>query len=151
MAEFHTWMYWVGAGIICIIIEIFDPAFFFLSLGVGAIITGILSSLGFVNRFFFLQVLIFAIVSFLTFLSMRKLSHKVLSNPEVPTNVYALIGQNGFVTTEIPTDGRGYVKIGGEEWSAITKTGEPLAAGARITVVALEGNKVIVESKKEAS
>jgi membrane protein implicated in regulation of membrane protease activity len=151
MSDFSPWMYWVAAGITCIIIEIFYPAFFFLSIGIAAIITGILASLHMISSFIVLQIIIFGVVSIITFISMKKLGKKVISEPTKPTNVYALIGQSGIVTTNIPAVGRGHVKIGGEEWSAISKTGEPIATGTTVTVMELDGNKVIVESKKDES
>ncbi len=151
MSDFSPWMYWVAAGIICVIIEIFYPAFFFLSIGIAAIITGILASLHVISSFVVLQIIIFGVVSILTFLSMKKLGKKIISEPTKPTNVYALIGKSGHVTTNIPSVGRGHVKIGGEEWSATSKTGESIATGTMIVVVELDGNKVIVESKKDES
>lgn len=39
----QAWMIWMIIGIICIVIEIFDPAFFFFSLGIAGIATGLLS------------------------------------------------------------------------------------------------------------
>ncbi|HNX01751.1 MAG TPA: NfeD family protein, partial [Candidatus Cloacimonadota bacterium] len=125
MGAFSPWMYWVAAGIICVIIEIFYPAFFFLSIGIAAIITGILASHHLISNFIVLQIIIFGVVSIITFLSMKKLGKKVISGPSKPTNVYALVGQTGIVTTNIPASGRGHVKLGGEEWSAISQTGEP--------------------------
>jgi membrane protein implicated in regulation of membrane protease activity len=151
MSEFSPWMYWVAAGIICVIIEIFYPVFFFLSIGIAAILTGILASLHGISSFIVLQIIIFGVISILTFLSMKKLGKKVISEPTKPTNVYALIGQIGIVTTNIPASGRGHVKIGGEEWSATSQTGEPIATGSQVVIVALDGNKVIVESKKDES
>jgi|WetSurMetagenome_2_1015567.scaffolds.fasta_scaffold906538_1 membrane protein implicated in regulation of membrane protease activity len=151
MNDFSPWMYWVAIGIICVIIEIFYPAFFFLSIGIASIITGVLASLHIISSFIVLQIVIFGIVSILTFLSMKKLGKKVIAEPTKPTNVYALIGQFGTVTTNIPASGRGHVKIGGEEWSATSQTGEALATGTKVVIVALDGNKVIVEIKKDES
>jgi membrane protein implicated in regulation of membrane protease activity len=151
MPEITLWMYWVSAGIICVIIEIFYPVFFFLSIGIASIITGILASLHIIPSSIPFQIVVFGIISILTFLSMKKLGKKIISEPTKPTNVYALIGQHGIVTTHIPAVGRGHVKIGGEEWSATSQTGEEIATGTKVIIVALDGNKVIVESKKDES
>ena len=43
------WQIWMMLGIGFIIIEIFDPAFFFFSLGIGAIITSLLSLIPFLG------------------------------------------------------------------------------------------------------
>ena len=144
------WMIWVAAGIVCMIIEIFTPGFFFMSIGISAILTGILSI--FIPNLISVQVGIFVVITFLLFLNLRKFSKKLISEKTEETNIFALKGKVGFVTKAIPADGRGYVKIGGEEWSAVEKNGEEIAEGEKITVVATEGNKLIVnkfESKEE--
>lgn len=140
----QAWQIWMIIGIICIVIEIFDPAFFFLSLGVAAIITGLIS---FGVNSTALQIIIFAVLSFLAFLSMRKLGKKILSNPRSDTNVYALKGKLGLITKEIPEHGRGQVKIGGEEWSAIAKDNQHIELNSKVNVVDIEGNKLIVEKQ----
>jgi len=132
-------------GIGFVIVEIFDPAFFFISFGIGAILTSLLSMLPFIGNSIPLQILSFAIFSFISFLFMRKLGRKVLSHPGSETNVFALKGKQGFVTKEIPLDGKGYVKIGGEEWVAVEENQQAVELDAKVTIVGIEGNKVIVQ------
>lgn len=139
------WHVWMIMGIGFIIIEIFDPAFFFVSLGIGAILTALVSLLPVVQSSVPLQIFIFAILSFIAFLFMRKLGKKVLSNPGSDTNVYALKGKNGFVTKEIPAEGKGYVKIGGEEWVAVEENQQAVDMGAKVIITGIDGNKVIVK------
>ncbi|MBM4398857.1 MAG: NfeD family protein [Candidatus Cloacimonetes bacterium] len=138
-----AWQIWMIIGILCIVIEIFDPAFFFLSLGAAAIITGLLSL---VIPSTPLQILVFAVLSFLAFLSMRKMGKKLLSTAKSDTNVFALKGKKGMVTKEISEQNKGYVKIGGEEWPALEKNNKSVPVNAKIVVVDIEGNKLIVES-----
>jgi len=139
------WHIWMILGIGFIIVEIFDPAFFFISFGIGAILTSLLSMLPFIGNSIPLQILSFAIFSFISFLFMRKLGRKVLSHPGSETNVFALKGKQGFVTKEIPLDGKGYVKIGGEEWVAVEENQQAVELDAKVTIVGIEGNKVIVQ------
>lgn len=141
-----AWQIWMIIGIICIIIEIFDPAFFFFSLGIAAIVTGLLSLL---VQSTALQILIFVILSFISFLLMRKLGKKVLSVTDKDTNVYALKGKPGVVTKAIPENGKGYVKIGGEEWSAVEVDNKAIDLNSKITVLDIEGNKLIVQEQKQ--
>jgi len=140
------WMIWVGIGIICVIIEIFTPGFFFMSIGVGAIITGLLA--GLVTNLP-LQILIFAVVTFIIFITTRKWSKKLFASSAETTNVAALIGKTGVVTKEIPADGRGYVKIGGEEWSAISQNGRQIGKDKKIVVEKVDGNKLVVIIRDE--
>lgn len=139
-----AWQIWMIIGILCVVIEIFDPAFFFLSLGAAAIITGLLS---FIIGNTALQITIFAVLSFIAFLLMRKLGKKILTNAGSETNVYALKGKIGRVIKEIPANGKGYVKVGGEEWSAVEKNNLPLAEDINVLIVDIEGNKLIVEKQ----
>jgi len=87
------WQIWMIIGIGFIIIEIFDPAFFFISLGIGAIITSLLSLIPFMGRNIAFQILVFAVLSFISFLFMRKLGKKLLANTGSNTNVFALKGK----------------------------------------------------------
>ncbi len=139
-----AWHVWMILGIIFIIIEIFDPAFFFLSLGIGAIITGLLSMIPLVQNSLWLQILLFAIFSFIAFLSMRRFGKRVLSNPGSETNVFALKGQIAHVTTAIPDHGRGYVRVGSEEWVAVSSDNTAIELDTKVKVVDIDGNKLIV-------
>lgn len=140
-----AWQIWVILGIIFVIIEIFDPAFFFLSLGIGAIVTGLLALLPFVQRHLWLQILSFAVISFLGFLSMRRLGKRVLANPGPETNVFALKGQIGTLTQAIPADGTGYVRVGSEEWVAISEDHSALPEGRKVEILDIDGNKLVVK------
>lgn len=136
----------MALGILFTIIEIADPAFFFLSFAIGAIITALISFIPFVSDSIAAQIFIFAVFSFVAFLFMRKLGKKVLSHAGSNTNVKALIGQKGTVTREIPTDGKGYVKIGGEEWSAISADNTTITMQSKVEVLSIDGNKVVVKA-----
>jgi membrane protein implicated in regulation of membrane protease activity len=143
-----AWHIWMIIGIVFIIIEIFDPAFFFISLGIGAIFTGLLAMLPFIQASLALQILCFAIISFIAFLFTRKLGKKILANTGSETNVFALKGKTGFVVKSIPEDGRGYVKVGGEEWVAVSTDNHAIEENTKVTVDSIDGNKLIV-SKTE--
>ncbi len=148
MIAILPWHIWIILGIIFVIIEIFDPAFFFIALGIGAIAAGLLSLLPLVSRSIPLQIIIFAAVSFIAFLFTRKLGKRVLRNAGEETNVFALKGKIGNITKAIPAEGKGYVKIGGEEWVAVAADAKPIEHDVRVTVMDIDGNKLIV-SKTE--
>ncbi|HOH47146.1 MAG TPA: NfeD family protein, partial [Candidatus Cloacimonadota bacterium] len=111
----------------------------------GAIITGLLSFVPLVGDSIPIQIFFFALFSFIAFLLMRKLGKKILKHSGADTNVHALIGKTGVVTKQILSDAKGYVKIGGEEWSAITGDNTEIQANQKVKVLAIEGNKVVVE------
>jgi membrane protein implicated in regulation of membrane protease activity len=143
--ELLAWHVWMILGIIFIIIEIFDPAFFFVSLGIGAIATGLIALVPFMQSNVLLQIVLFSVISFIAFLFMRKLGKKVLAHPGEETNVFALKGKNGQVTTAILSDARGHVKVGGEEWVAVSEDNQAIDAGEHVSVVGIDGNKLIVK------
>jgi membrane protein implicated in regulation of membrane protease activity len=145
----QAWQIWMLIGILCVVIEIFDPAFFFLSLGIAAILTGLMS--WFIQSTpVALQIVIFVIFSFIAFLSMRKLGKKLLANPGSETNIFALKGKPGVVIKTIPPEAKGYVKIESEEWSAISENNLEISEGTKITVTGIEGNKLIVQVRQES-
>lgn len=140
----EPWHVWIVLGIIFVIVEIFDPAFFFIALGLGAIITGLLSLISFIDASIPLQIIIFAVLSFVCFLFTRKLGKKVLKDTGGETNVFALKGKTGFITESVPEEGKGRVKIGGEEWVAVSEEGEPLDKDTKVVVLNIDGNKLVV-------
>ena len=140
------WMIWLVAGIICVIIEIFTPGFFFMSIGVSAIITGLFAL---VISNIYIQLVIFIIVSSLIFINIKKLSKRFFKVKGEPTNIFALLGKNAVVTQEISKASKGYVKIGGEIWSAISIDEKTIEVGKTVIVKKIEGNKVIVKAIEE--
>jgi len=140
------WMIWIIIGIACVIIEIFTPGFFFMSIGMSTILTGLFAL---VVSNVFIQAIIFIIISFLIFINMKKLSKKIFKTTDKPTNVYALIGKKGMVTKDITKTTRGYVKINGEIWSAISVNEDDIEKDSIVVVRKVEGNQVIVEKLEE--
>ena len=139
------WMIWIAIGVICMIIEIFTPGFLFLSFGLGAILTGLITL---THIPFVAQLAIYIVITFILFLNLRKLSKK-LTKDTIPTNVDALMGKNGFVTEQIPANGKGYVKIGGEAWSAISQDESLIEVNQKIVVKNIDGNKLVVKIYEE--
>ena len=138
----EPWLIWLIIGVICVIIEIFDPAVFFISFGIAGLITSPISTLGIP---IWSQVLLFGIISFIVFLFMRKVYEKLFQKEKTETNVYALVGKQGIVTTLIPNDGRGEVKVGGEIWTAIAQDNLEINIGEKVNILTIDGNKLIVK------
>jgi len=135
------WWLWVSGGILCMIVEIATPGFYFFSIGLGAIITGIFA------RFLppGLQYAIFSIATICSFLLMKRFAKVLFRKDEVKSNIYALVDKTGIVTKDIHAASRGYVKIEGEEWSAICEDmTASISQGVMVKIVRTEGNKVIV-------
>ena len=142
------WAIWIAAGILCMVIEIFAPGFLFFSFGVGAITTGLAAvGLGSLQ----LQLAMFSVSTMISFLLMKRFAGTLLKKSEnIESNVYALKDKLGTVTKIILPSKKGYVKIEGEEWSAVSSdSSETISEGNLVKILKIEGNKAIVSSHVE--
>ncbi|TFH02308.1 MAG: NfeD family protein [Calditrichales bacterium] len=142
------WYYWLAAGIILIIIEIFTPGFVLASFGIGCLLAAIAAGLGLSVYF---QIIAFCVGTIVVFFGIRPLYKKHLL-PEAdrePTNIEALRGQKARVIETIdPDKDSGRVKIGGEDWRAVCPDHLILPVGELVEVVRIEGVKAIVKKIK---
>jgi len=148
-----AWHYWLLAGIVLAIAEVFAPGFILICFGLGALLTS-----GFAYWFHLgleMQVLTFAVATLIVFTGSRTLFHDVLWPPtgaQEHTNVDALMGRTATVIEAIPGGTqRGLVKVAGEEWSAVTTAEQPIQPGQDVTIRGVDGNKLLVVPKEVAS
>ncbi|MCP4634559.1 MAG: NfeD family protein [candidate division Zixibacteria bacterium] len=141
----EAWHVWIIIGIVLAIIEIFTTDFMNMAFGPGAFVTALFAALGFGFK---VQLFIFALSTIVVFIFMRKVAVKYLTKdkPETRTNVDALVDREAIVTVTVGDQTKqGQVKIGGEEWSAVSADGEEIHEGEKVVVTAIDGNKVIVK------
>lgn len=94
-----------------------------------------------------LQTVLFVLVSAVMLLALRPVVKKHFTPKLTPTNVDAVIGQEGFVTEDIDNlHGAGRVKLGANEWTARSSDGAPIRAGTRIRADKVEGVKLFVSA-----
>jgi membrane protein implicated in regulation of membrane protease activity len=60
------------------------------------------------------------------------------------TNVNALIGATGIVIMDITQYATGQVKLKGQIWTAVSKSGVPILKDTEVVVDAIEGVKLVV-------
>ena len=93
-----------------------------------------------------IQITLFLAVSLLCLAAVRPLAKRHLNNRVEPTNADRVIGAEAQVTEDIDNiHGKGAVIIRGMTWSARSQDGGPIAAGAMVRVLRIEGVKVFVE------
>lgn len=141
----QVWVVWITGAIILLILEIFIPGFTIATFGIGALLAGILA---FFYHNIYIELLLFAISSFIVFLWLRPIVIKTLykSSSNVKTNVDALIGKEAKVIEKINNiEFTGRVKIGGENWKAISEDDSIIEIGEIVKVVKVDGAKVIVK------
>ena len=139
---------WMILGFLLLIAEMFTATFFIMWFGVSALFTALLSWLWIDS--FLVQLLIFAVVSFLLVLFTRKLANKMSGEPSRKITQDEIIGKTGIVTETILDDNsKGLVKMNGQEWRAVSEKGNEIEKGKKVVVKRLYGVKIYVEELEQ--
>ncbi len=131
----EIYYYWLIAAAILLIVEIMTAGFGAIFFAVGAAVAALVA---FITPSFTLQILSFAVVSFLSFIFVRPIAMRFLdkNSNEVKTNADALVGRKGIVSETIDTHAHtGRVAIDGDDWKAVPETDSVIEKGAEVTVV----------------
>lgn len=140
------WIIWAAFLVVFVLIEIITPQMTTIWLALGSAVSLIIWCI--LPEMFWLQVLVFVVVSAISLIFTRKLSRKILKKGTVKTNADRCIGQECVVTEEINNIlGKGQVNIKGIIWTARSSNGEIIPTGTLVTVESIEGVKVIVKNK----
>lgn len=143
------WQIWLIIAILFFILEMMGPGFLLFWVGVGALITMVVSI--FVDNLV-IQIGVFTISSILLLFCTRPFVKKFTKNDTTITNANSIIGKKAIVTKEINSlKGTGQIKINGEAWSAKSSNEDIIEEGAKVTVLNINGVKAIVEKQKEKS
>ncbi len=138
--------FWLAIMVILIVIEAFT---FSLTTIWGAIACIPLIFIARTQLEFKWQILIFAFLSLILLVFTRPFAVKKLKISK--TNVNGLIGQDVIVTKKIGTLEKGEVKSSaGVIWSAKSRDGSEIKSGTVCSIVALSGNTLEVEAKKDS-
>ncbi len=96
-----------------------------------------------------LQVLWFAVISVLTMILTRPIVKKYVNGKAQATNADRVIGMKATVREGINNlAAMGSVLCDGKEWTARSADGSSIPAGSVVTVLAIEGVKLIVSDKE---
>lgn len=142
MMDIPAGWFWAIGGLILLIAEIVAPGFFLIFLGVAAIATGLFTllfdlSLG-------PQLILFIIYTALAvMIGKRWYAEPANTDQALRLNNPSdrMIGKSVLVVDPVDEHG-GRVRVGDGEWNA---RGGPAPAGARVRVVAVDGNCLLVE------
>ncbi len=134
---------WVALMIAFAVVELVTPQLVCIWFALGSLGAFIAASL---NEPLWLQILIFILVSVIMICVTRPLYRKFVKTKLVPTNSDRLIGDTAVVTEAIDNlEAKGSVKIQGQVWSARSENGEAIPEGTHVTVLRIEGVKLIVK------
>ena len=144
MGEYMVWI-WLALSVLFIITEIATVQLTTIWFAGGALVTMLLSAFGVKNVF--AQVIIFLAISFILLIATRPLVKKHINKKSQPTNADRCIGQEAVVTEEINNLlGKGAARINGVEWSARSESGSIIPSETTVTVVRIDGVKLIVRT-----
>lgn len=141
------WQIWLIIAILFFILEMMGPGFLLFWVGVGALITMIVSL--FTDNIV-IQIGVFTISSTALLFCTRPFVNKFAKTDNTITNAKSIVGKKGIVTKEINNlKGIGQIKIGGESWSAKSSNENIIEEGAQVTILDINGVKAIVEKTKD--
>ena len=121
----EAYLIWLIVAIALIIFEICSATFGAICFAIGAGFSALAAGLGAGVTW---QIVIFAIVSLLTFIFLRPFMLKFMDrkSKEVKTNAEAIIGRRGIVSERIDAEQHtGRVAIDGDDWKAVSKRTAP--------------------------
>ncbi|MCR5425407.1 MAG: NfeD family protein [Lachnospiraceae bacterium] len=138
---------WLVILVISIVVEIITMGLTSIWFAGGALIALIAAAVG---GPFWLQVLLFLLVSLLLLFVTRPIATKYFNRERKTTNAESLVGEKAVVQEEIDNlKETGKVTVRGMEWTARTKAdGETIPAETVVKIEAIQGVKLIV-SKEE--
>ena len=148
MLDVNMTVAWLVILVILIVIELITMGLTTIWFAGGALAAALISIQGTPLA---LQILIFLIVSGLLLYFTRPVAVKYFNRDRIRTNVESMIGRQAIVISEINNlEGIGQVNTGGMEWSARSSFHNVvLPVGTVVTVLGVDGVKLIVEERKE--
>ena len=129
---------WLIAALVLVIFEICSATFGAICFAIGAAFSALAAGLG-ANLTW--QIVIFAVVSLLTFIFLRPFMLKFLDrkSKDVKTNADALVGRKAIVSERIDAaQHTGRVAVDGDDWKAVSEDGSIIEKGAEVEIVKLD-------------
>lgn len=140
---------WFGIAVVTAIIEAAGPALVSIWFTGGAVTALVLALFG---APIWLQLAVFVVVTAVLLAATRPIARKYVNARLQPTNADRIIGSICQVTEQIDNRvGRGEVYVDGKRWSARSDSDEPIAEGAEVEILRIEGVKVIVREHSAAA
>ena len=140
--------------IVMVIVECMGPALVSIWFAAGALVSLVLSLFSLIPGVtipWWVQVIVFVVVSAITLIALRPLSLKYSKkNNTISSNVDSLVGKRGLLEEEIKPFEPGVCRLNDVLWTAISTNGkETIAAKSVVEVVAIQGNKLLVKKVEE--
>ena len=136
---------WVVIMVVFLVVEAATAGLTCIWFAIGALAALIAALFG---APIWLQLVWFFVVSVVTLYFTRPLVLKYVNSRSQPTNADMVIGKEALVTEAIDNvESAGAVAVGGKVWTARSENGEHIEVGSIVTVLRIEGVKLIVSAK----
>ena len=146
--ETYMWIVWLAAVVIAVIVEAVTNDLVSVWFAAGALIALVVSFIP--NVPWWVEVIIFVVISASAFILLRPFLKKFMKHDLVKTNVDEIIGKKAVVTIAGNLRQPGEVLKKKKKWSAIPeKEGEELIEDEIVTVLAIQGVKLVVRKEEE--
>ncbi len=141
-------VFWLAVLVILVVIELFTMGLTTIWFAGGALAAALVSLPGLPVS---LQIFVFLAVSAVLLYFTRPVAVKYFNRDRVRTNIESMVGRQAIVISEIDNlEGVGQVNTGGMEWSARSSYNNVvLPVGAVVTILGVDGVKLIVEERRE--
>ena len=142
----QVYQIWLIAAFVLVIVEILTAGFGSLCFAIGAALAALAAGLGLSVTW---QIIIFAVVSLLTFIFLRPFVMKFLDkkSKDVKTNAEALIGRKAIVSEQIDASQHtGRVAVDGDDWKAVSADGSVIEKGSEVEILKLDSIILTVKS-----
>ena len=134
---------WLVILAVMIVLEIFSLGLTTIWFGIGAIGAAIVSWMGYG---IWVQLIVFAVLSVIAMAVFRPLAVKYLNKDKEKTNIDGVVGEVVVFTKEINNEmAAGEVQLNGMSWTARSQDGRVIPEAERVTVVSVQGVKLIVK------
>ena len=136
------WHWWI-IGLVLLALELVIPAFFFLWLGVAAMVTGLVLMIS-TDMSWQGQIFLFSVLSVSSILISRKYyaNRQVVSEtPNLNRRAEQYVGRI-FTLTEAIENGRGKISVDDSQWQV---KGNKLPIGTDVRVIGVEGSIFLIE------
>ena len=145
--EAYMWIVWLGIFVLALAIEALSPELVSIWFAAGAIVSLIVSFIP--GAAWWIEVIIFIVISATTLLCLRPLIKKFMKRNIVNSNVDEMIHKKGKMIKGCDEYNHGEVKINGVIWTAQSSDEKtPIDAGALVEVLSIDGNKLVVKEIK---
>ncbi len=132
---------WLVLAIALFIIEGVTVGMVCMWFGIGAVVSMLVSL---ATDSIYIQWLVFIVVSLVMLVLLRPMAKKAMHSHIERTNAGSMIGKMAVLTQSIGENSPGRLKYGDVSWIAVTDNGDTIEKGEKVSIVSIEGNKLVV-------